>query len=137
MPKHIGNVIEQIRMERGLNQVTLAALAGIQPNTLGDLEQRRSNSRIETLEKVAAALKLSVGELYRQLEEKPGPLPEDERLRNICTDPDHGSLFRLLDSWMHGKVSTRMTQLLGGEVFRAFAKIAAQAEAQVLKPHKD
>ena len=66
---HIGNVIERVRTEKGMNQAELAAKAGVRPNTLGDLENRRKNTRLETLERVAGALGTTVGDLYCELDE--------------------------------------------------------------------
>jgi len=88
---HIGDALIRIRDERKLTQGQLAKMARMRPNTLGDLENKRKKSRIETLEKAAEALGLTVPDVYRKLDElrgvtaiKPAPVvaysPEHQRL---------------------------------------------------------
>jgi transcriptional regulator with XRE-family HTH domain len=103
---HIGNVIEKIRSEKGLTQAQLAAAAGIRPNTLGDLENRKKNSKLETLEKVAEALGLSVGELYCEIDVDLSSRLFKRTSANASScpseNPDHERYQGILESILHG-----------------------------------
>jgi transcriptional regulator with XRE-family HTH domain len=102
---HIGNVIEKIRSERGVNQAELASKAGIRANTLGDLENRRKNSKLETLEAVAEALGYSVGELYSELDRslKSKQPKSDLAVSSSCPegDPTHDIFHAMLEAVLH------------------------------------
>jgi transcriptional regulator with XRE-family HTH domain len=103
---HIGNVIEKIRSDRGMNQADLAYKARIRPNTLGDLENRRKNSRLETLEAVAEALGHSVGELYCELDQALKANREKSEIQagGSCPDgdPEHEKFHAMLEYVLHG-----------------------------------
>jgi transcriptional regulator with XRE-family HTH domain len=104
---HIGNLIEKIRSERGMKQAELAAQAHMRPNTLGDLENQRKNSKVETLEKVATALGFTVGELYCELDQElraryPKQASQAASDTCLCSDQMHRKLQVMLDDILHG-----------------------------------
>lgn len=53
-----------LRAENGWTQETLAALAGLNRNQIGDIERARRNVRLETTERLARAFGLTVRELF-------------------------------------------------------------------------
>ena len=55
--------LRRLRAERGLSQEGLADLAAIHRNYLGGIERRERNVGLDNLEKIAAALGVSVSEL--------------------------------------------------------------------------
>jgi transcriptional regulator with XRE-family HTH domain len=61
----IAKNIESIRLKRGLTQVELAQKAKISQPALHKIEAGKSSPSIETLEKIANALKVSVSELIK------------------------------------------------------------------------
>lgn len=58
--KEIGSQIRERRKELGLDQSTLAALAGVGINALGRLERGTGNPRFEVLYNVVSTLGLDV-----------------------------------------------------------------------------
>jgi transcriptional regulator with XRE-family HTH domain len=65
-PQRLGIVLKQLREKRGLTQQALAKRAGIAQGYLSELEAgREKNPGIETLRKLAKALKVSVVELVK------------------------------------------------------------------------
>jgi transcriptional regulator with XRE-family HTH domain len=52
-----------LRNERGLSQEALAYAAGIHRNYLGGIERRERNVGLDNLEKIAAALGVSMADL--------------------------------------------------------------------------
>ena len=59
----IGSKIKQYRKNEGLTQKDLAAKANISRSYLGDVEKNRYNASVETLQKIANALKIPVTQL--------------------------------------------------------------------------
>lgn len=113
---HIGNVIEQIRTEKGMTQAELAAKAKVRPNTLGDLENRRKKSRIETLERVAEALDTTVGDLYCELDQTLKQKYQKAQTdgSSLCPDddPEHIAFLEAMEDILHnyprGEALTRV-----------------------------
>ena len=65
-PQRLGTVLKQLREKRGLTQQALAKRAGIAQGYLSELEAgREKNPGIETLRKLAKALKVSLIELVK------------------------------------------------------------------------
>src|SRR5665648_130788 len=59
----LGRRIARLRKERLLTQVKLAELAGLWPRYLSDVETGRKNPRMDTIARIAAGLRVSIGEL--------------------------------------------------------------------------
>lgn len=72
--------VRRIRLERGLSQARLAALAELDPSTVNMVERGRHAPTGRTLEKLANALGVSVGALF---EESALPLAEAPQLADL------------------------------------------------------
>lgn len=59
----IGSRIRQLRLENALTLENLAGEAGITPSFLGEIERNNKKPSIESLEKIATALRISLFEL--------------------------------------------------------------------------
>lgn len=65
LPKLIGERIRIFRKERGLSQEELAHLAKLHTTYIGQLERGEKNATLESIEKVAKALEISLEDLFR------------------------------------------------------------------------
>lgn len=63
----IGNKIVQIRKEKGIKQLELAANASIDERVIRRIETGKANPTIRTLEKIASGLGVSVNDLLENL----------------------------------------------------------------------
>ncbi len=65
-PRRVGTVIKKLREEKGLSQQALAKKAKVTDAYIAMLETGvRNNPTIDTLKRLAKALKVKVGELLR------------------------------------------------------------------------
>lgn len=67
----LGPVLRDIRIERGLTQVELAARAGVSKSMLSLYEGGKRRPQLETLERLVDALGVRLGELAMRLESWP------------------------------------------------------------------
>lgn len=65
--KIIGQRIRNYRTQKGLSQEKLAELAGCHPTYIGQLERGEKNATLESVEKVASAMDISLSELFDKL----------------------------------------------------------------------
>ena len=65
--KIIGQRIRNYRTQKGLSQEKLAELAGCHPTYIGLLERGEKNATLESVEKIASALDISLSELFDKL----------------------------------------------------------------------
>lgn len=65
--KVIGQRIRSYRTQKGLSQEKLAELAGCHPTYIGQLERGEKNATLESVEKIASAMDLSLSELFCKL----------------------------------------------------------------------
>ena len=65
----IGSIIKLTRERLGLSQEETAALAGVNRNTLGEVERGEVNPTFDTLSRLARALGKPLSELVRAHEE--------------------------------------------------------------------
>ena len=65
--KVIGQRIRNYRTIAGLSQEKLAELSGCHPTYIGQLERGEKNATIESIEKIASALNVSLSKLFEQL----------------------------------------------------------------------
>ena len=65
--KVIGQRIRNYRTTAGLSQEKLAELSGCHPTYIGQLERGEKNATIESIEKIASALNVSLSKLFEQL----------------------------------------------------------------------
>lgn len=66
--KIIGERIRNIRKERGLTQEELAFRASLHTTYIGQLERGEKNATLESIEKVATALNITLEELFKFLQ---------------------------------------------------------------------
>lgn len=77
--KTIGQRIRNYRTNLGLSQEKLAELAGCHPTYIGQIERGEKNATIESIEKIASALSVSLSELFERI----GGSNDAEGRRNI------------------------------------------------------
>lgn len=65
--KIIGQRIRNYRAKKGLSQEKLAELAGCHPTYIGQLERGEKNATLESVEKIASAMDISLSELFDKL----------------------------------------------------------------------
>ena len=65
--KIIGQRIRNYRTQKGLSQGKLAELAGCHPTYIGQLERGEKNATLESVEKIASAMDISLSELFDKL----------------------------------------------------------------------
>ena len=65
--KIIGQRIRSYRTKKGLSQEKLAELAGCHPTYIGQLERGEKNATLESVEKIASAMDISLSELFDKL----------------------------------------------------------------------
>ena len=58
--KSVGQRIRNYRTHRGLSQEKLAELSGCHPTYIGQLERGEKNATIESIERIASALDISL-----------------------------------------------------------------------------
>ncbi|MCZ2223297.1 MAG: helix-turn-helix domain-containing protein [Chitinophagales bacterium] len=61
----LGNKIVELRTEKGLRQIDLSDLIGIEDSALRRIEKGRVNSSINMLRKIAKALNVSISDLVK------------------------------------------------------------------------
>ena len=77
--KAFGVVISRLRVQKGMTQERLSGLAGIARSHLAALEKGEKTARLDTLWRIAYALKMRPCELIRETErECRGTFDEDE-----------------------------------------------------------
>ncbi len=95
--------LTRIREERGLSQQGLADASGVNKATINQIERGRRSPNLETLEKLADALAVEMGDFFPKAE---APLPdfEDERRASLRSWVDFAG--RLADRWA-GEIEER------------------------------
>jgi transcriptional regulator with XRE-family HTH domain len=63
----LGQRIRNFRMQQGLSQEKLAELAGVHPTYIGQIERGEKNITVESLEKVAAALRAPLWKIFEKI----------------------------------------------------------------------
>ena len=62
--KSVGQRIRNYRTRQGLSQEKLAEMSGCHPTYIGQLERGEKNATLESIEKIAAALNVSLSKLF-------------------------------------------------------------------------
>lgn len=75
--KILGQRIRNYRTAKGLSQEKLAELSGCHPTYIGQIERGEKNATIESIEKISAALNISLSKLFEKLGS------QDNGVRNI------------------------------------------------------
>jgi transcriptional regulator with XRE-family HTH domain len=68
LPKVFGQVVRELRKQRGLSQERLATLAGIDRAYMGGLERGLRNPSLTTIARVATGLGMTMGEFVADVE---------------------------------------------------------------------
>lgn len=67
LAKIVGQRIRNYRTQRGLSQEKLAELAGCHPTYIGQLERGEKNATLESIDKVASSLGLTLSTLFENI----------------------------------------------------------------------
>ena len=67
LAKVIGQRIRNYRTEKNLSQEKLAELSGCHPTYIGQVERGEKNATLESIEKIASALNISLSTLFEKL----------------------------------------------------------------------
>ena len=67
LAKVIGQRIRNYRTKMGLSQEKLAELSDCHPTYIGQLERGEKNATLESIDKVASSLKISLSKLFENL----------------------------------------------------------------------
>jgi transcriptional regulator with XRE-family HTH domain len=70
--KQFGALVRRLRQERGLSQEAFAIKCGIHRTYIGSIERGEKTVSIETANKIAKALDMSLSQLFIQLEQDSG-----------------------------------------------------------------
>ena len=65
--KILGQRIRNYRTANSLSQEKLAELSGCHPTYIGQIERGEKNATIESIEKISAALKISLSKLFEKI----------------------------------------------------------------------
>jgi uncharacterized cupin superfamily protein/DNA-binding XRE family transcriptional regulator len=68
-PYRMGAMLRELRTQRGLSVRTLAARVGFSPSFISQIEADAASPSIASLEKIAAALGVTLGQLFSALEQ--------------------------------------------------------------------
>ena len=66
--KAVGQRIRNYRTQKGLSQEKLAELSGCHPTYIGQLERGEKNATLESIERITAALDISLSKLFEKLD---------------------------------------------------------------------
>ena len=66
--KAVGQRIRNYRTQKGLSQEKLAELSGCHPTYIGQLERGEKNATLESIERITAALGISLSKLFEKLD---------------------------------------------------------------------
>lgn len=77
LAKKIGQRIRNYRIAQNLSQEKLAELSGCHPTYIGQIERGEKNATLESIEKIASALHVSLSVLFEKLgaEERTDSIP--------------------------------------------------------------
>lgn len=64
--RKFGDNVRKTRIKKGLSQEELADLAGVHRTYIGMIERAEKNITLENIEKIAKALKVSIGDLVNE-----------------------------------------------------------------------
>ncbi len=67
LAKIVGQRIRNYRTQQDLSQEKLAELAGCHPTYIGQLERGEKNATLESIDKIASSLKISLSKLFENL----------------------------------------------------------------------
>ena len=74
--KAVGQRIRNYRTQKGLSQEKLAELSGCHPTYIGQLERGEKNATLESIERITAALGISLSKLFEKLDGQEGDVKD-------------------------------------------------------------
>lgn len=77
--KRLGNRIRFLRKVKGLSQEQLGELSGLHTNYIGQVERGEKNVTVESLEKIAKGLDVTLEDLFQHID----PSPQADELRQL------------------------------------------------------
>ena len=99
LTKILGQRIRNYRLSKGLSQEKLAELSGCHPTYIGQIERGEKNATVESIEKIAIALNISLSKLFEKL----GSQEETSNIPLACyellsskTKEEQESLYHIL-----------------------------------------
>ncbi len=96
----LGQRIRNYRTAKGLSQEKLAELSGCHPTYIGQLERGEKNATVESIERIAIALELSLSKLFEKLgsqeRDEPSIPLECYELLSSKTKEEQEHLYRIL-----------------------------------------
>ncbi len=97
--KLTGQRIRNYRTQQKLSQEKLAELCGCHPTYIGQLERGEKNATLESIEKIASALKIPLSQLFEKIDtlERSDSVPQkcyDFLLSKTKSEQEH--LYKLL-----------------------------------------
>lgn len=97
--KIIGQRIRNYRTQQKLSQEKLAELSGCHPTYIGQVERGEKNATLESIEKIAGALKIPLAQLFEQMGD--GKTSDNIPLRcynflSTKTNTEQERLYRIL-----------------------------------------
>lgn len=103
----LGERIRMLRRERNLSQEQLGERAGLHTNYIGQVERGEKNVTIESLEKIAAGLKVSMEELFRYIDpmEREDDLAQIHKLLSSRSKQDKAMVLKMIRSIFEWEVS--------------------------------
>lgn len=87
LTKQVGELIRRLRRAQGLSQEEFGARCGLHRTYIGALERGEKTMTIETANKVAHALRLSLAQLFNQVERLPGGQEDEQRETGVDVSP--------------------------------------------------
>lgn len=69
--KTIGQRVRNYRIDKGLSQEKLAELSGCHPTYIGQVERGEKNATLESIEKIASAMNISLAQLFEKINTMP------------------------------------------------------------------
>jgi len=70
LPKQIGHLVRRLRTQAGFSQEQFAFTCGLHRTYMGAIERGEKTISVETANKLAKALGLSLAELFQKLEDE-------------------------------------------------------------------
>ncbi|MDR1044434.1 MAG: XRE family transcriptional regulator [Candidatus Adiutrix sp.] len=103
----IGSVLKKLRLEKGLTLQQLADMASVTAAYISKLENEKVSPSIQTLHKIAEALKVSIIEFF-----------ENDLIDDPCINPPESWTKKLVKGW---KADVRqMVKLVGNKKMQPF-----------------
>ena len=98
--KVLGQRIRNYRTMQGLSQERLAEMSGCHPTYIGQVERGEKNATLESVEKIATALGVSMSRLFENLgkagEDESNIIPELYELISSKTKSAQAGIYKIL-----------------------------------------